>query len=30
MTLLVGVVISYVILRGVSDEPRDWAALREG
>jgi UMF1 family MFS transporter len=29
LTLLVGVVISYVILRGVSDEPRDWAALRE-
>jgi UMF1 family MFS transporter len=24
MTLLVGVAISYVILRGVSDEPREW------
>jgi UMF1 family MFS transporter len=28
-TLLIGVVISYFILRGVSDEPRDWEALRE-
>jgi UMF1 family MFS transporter len=29
LTLLIGVVISYVILRGVSDEPRNWEALRE-
>jgi UMF1 family MFS transporter len=30
VTLLIQVIISYIILRGVSDKPRDWSAEERG